>query len=221
MGFSDEATARSAAGLNADCAAGESLAGESLGGESLGGESLGGVGGDLRAVRRSKGLSLADVADQIGRSIGFLSQIERGLSQPSLEDLSRLSALYGVPRSLFFGEAAADPDERGLIVRAARRRRLGHAEAGLVEELLSPDLGGAFELIHSVFSPGAGLQEPARRDTEEAGFLISGVLELELRGAWRRIEPGDSFRFKNEPFRWRNPGAEPAVALWVVSPPIY
>ena len=36
-----------------------------------------------------------------------------------------------------------------------------------------------------------------------------------------RLEPGDSFRFAGERYRWRNPGTEPAVAIWVIAPPVY
>ncbi|MEM9147373.1 MAG: cupin domain-containing protein, partial [Pseudomonadota bacterium] len=36
-----------------------------------------------------------------------------------------------------------------------------------------------------------------------------------------RLFAGDSFRFEGEPYRWRNPGAESAVAIWVIAPPVY
>ncbi len=35
------------------------------------------------------------------------------------------------------------------------------------------------------------------------------------------LKPGDSFRFKGERHRWRNPGLEPAIAIWVIAPPVY
>ena len=35
------------------------------------------------------------------------------------------------------------------------------------------------------------------------------------------LKPGDSFRFKGERHRWRNPGTEPAIAIWVIAPPVY
>jgi transcriptional regulator with XRE-family HTH domain len=176
---------------------------------------------DIRALRKSRGLTLADIGLKLGRSVGWLSQVERGLSAPSLADLRAFAELFGVPVSLFFAHDAPDDRERGVIVRAGRRRSLGTAESGLVEELLSPDLGGSFEVLRSVFAPGAELKAAANRPTEEAGYVVSGAFDLEIAGTWHRLGEGDSFRFANKPFRWRNPGAEPAVVIWVVSPPVY
>jgi transcriptional regulator with XRE-family HTH domain len=176
---------------------------------------------DIRALRKARSLTLAEVGLKLGRSIGWLSQVERGMSIPSLSDLRAFADLFEVPVSLFFSHDVPEESERGLIVRAERRRSLGTNESGLVEELLSPDLGGSFEMLRSVFAPGAELQEPALRQTEEAGYVISGIFELEIDGDWHRLEAGDSFRFEKKPFRWRNPGAEPAVVIWTVSPPVY
>jgi len=180
-----------------------------------------GVGPDLRAVRKAQGLTLAALAERVGRSVGWLSQIERGLGEPTIADLRRLADALDRPLSLFFGAADAPEDERGRIVRAGARRALGTSEAGLVEELLSPDLGGSFEIVRSVFAPGAELAAPACRPTEEAGYIVSGRLDLWIGARAFRLTPGDSFRFTAEPYRWRNPGPGPCVAIWVIAPPVY
>ncbi|RWF28207.1 MAG: XRE family transcriptional regulator [Mesorhizobium sp.] len=179
------------------------------------------LAGDIRALRKARGLTLAEIGLKLGRSVGWVSQVERGLSVPSLGDLRAFAELFGVPLSLFFGHEVPTEKERGVVVRAGSRRSLGTSESGLVEELLSPDLGGSFEMLRSVFAPGAELKTEARRPTEEAGYVVSGVFEIEIAGVWHRLGEGDSFRFEGKPFRWRNPGAEPAVVIWVVSPPVY
>ncbi len=176
---------------------------------------------DIRALRKARGLTLGEAALKLGRSIGWLSQVERGISIPSIEDMRLFAGLFGVPLGLFFTHEVPDEAERGIVVRAGRRRSLGTAESGLVEELLSPDLGGSFELLRSVFAPGAALQTVSQRQTEEAGYVVSGSFDLEVDGVWHRLGEGDSFRFKAKPFRWRNPGTEPAVVIWAVSPPVY
>jgi transcriptional regulator with XRE-family HTH domain len=176
---------------------------------------------DLRALRKTRGLTLAEIAMRLQRSVGWVSQVERGLSTPSLADLKSFAELFGVPLSLFFGHEAESEDERGVVVRACRRRSLGTSETGLVEELLSPDLGGSFEMLRSVFAPGSELPESALRKTEEAGYLASGRFDIEIDGVWHHLAEGDSFRFAAKPFRWRNPGDEPAVVIWVISPPVY
>ncbi|MBZ9845443.1 helix-turn-helix domain-containing protein [Mesorhizobium sp. CA5] len=179
------------------------------------------LAGDIRALRKARGLTLAEIALKLGRSVGWVSQVERGLSIPSLGDLRAFASLFDVPISLFFSHDVPVEQERGVVVRAGSRRSLGTSESGLVEELLSPDLGGSFEMLRSVFAPGAELKTEARRPTEEAGYVVSGTFEIEIDGVWHRLGEGDSFRFEGKPFRWRNPGAEPAVVIWVVSPPVY
>ena len=176
---------------------------------------------DIRALRKARGLTLSDIGDRLSRSVGWLSQVERGLSAPSLGDLRAFAELFGVPVSLFFGHDVPSDEERGVIVRAGCRRTLGTSESGLVEELLSPDLGGSFEMLRSEFAPGAELKSETRRPTEEAGYVVSGRFDIEIEGVWHLLSAGDSFRFDAKPFRWRNPGSEPAVVIWVVSPPVY
>jgi transcriptional regulator with XRE-family HTH domain len=176
---------------------------------------------DIRALRKARKLTLTACAEQIGRSVGWLSQVERGLSSPSLADLRAMAGLFSVPLGLFFGHDVPREEERGVVVRAGRRRALGTSESGLVEELLSPDLGGSFEMLRSVFAPGAELETTTRRPTEEAGYVASGSLEIEISGVWHALAEGDSFRFAGKPFRWRNRGSVPAIVIWVVSPPVY
>ena len=180
-----------------------------------------GPGQDIRRVRRLKGMTIKALAAATGRSVGFLSQVERGLSDISVSDLQRITRALGVPLGWFFVNEPAPHGEQGYVVRATARRRVGNRAGGLVEELLSPDLGGSFELFRSVFEPGAELPAPERRSTEEAGYLVSGEFELWVGERHFHLHAGDSFRFSGEAYRWRNPGDEPAVIVWVIAPPVY
>ena len=180
-----------------------------------------GIGADIRALRKARGLNLAELALRTGRSIGFISQVERGLSEPAIGDLRRLADIFEVPLGFFFMGAEADAADRGHVVRADRRRHLGNPEDGLVESLLSPDLGGRFEMFHCVFQPGAELPNEIERASEEAGYVVSGRLELWIGGREFTLDPGDSFRFREEPYRWRNPSNTETVVIWVISPPVY
>ncbi|WP_350334179.1 helix-turn-helix domain-containing protein [Coralliovum pocilloporae] len=179
------------------------------------------LGDDLRALRKSRGLTLSELALRLGRSVGWLSQVERGKSDISMSDLGRLAEVFEVPRGFFFVHDGAPDDERGYVVRAESRRVLGENSQGLTEELLSPDLGGEFEIFRSVFSAGAELEEFNQRETEEAGYVVSGNLDLWVGDRFFQVGPGDSFRFRNEPHRWRNSGDEAAVVIWVIAPPVY
>ncbi len=176
---------------------------------------------DIRALRRSRGLTLTELAEQLGRSVGWLSQVERGISIPTISDLRTICTAVDVPISLLFAHEVTDEVERGSIVRAGKRRQLGSNEGRLVEELLSPDLGGEFEMVRSVFAPGAFLEKPQLRDTEEAAYVVSGVFDIEIDGVWHSLVAGDSFRFNHKPHRWKNPGTDDAILIWVIAPPVY
>ena len=83
------------------------------------------LGADLRAIRKARGQTLADLAEATGRSVGWLSQVERDLSSPSIDDLGTLAVALNVPLSRFFGQTPAHPSEAGRVVRAANRRPIG------------------------------------------------------------------------------------------------
>jgi transcriptional regulator with XRE-family HTH domain len=179
------------------------------------------LGADLRALRRARGITLADLAQALGRSVGWLSQVERDLSEPSITDLRALAAQFDVPLSILFRHTAAPAEEAGYVVRAGARRPIGSSIAGLVEELLSPDLTDDFEMVHSTFLPHSRIKDVVQRPTQEVGYVISGTLEIEIDGTAHSLSAGDSFRIRGEAFRWANRTSDPVVAIWVIAPPVY
>ena len=179
------------------------------------------LGADLRTLRKARGLTLSELADRLGRSVGWLSQIERDLSELAIDDLRRIAKVLDVPMSILFGQSSAPAHEAGLVVRKGARRPIGSNATGLVEELLSPDLTDDFEMVHSTFKPHSQIGETVTRPTQEVGYVISGKLDLEIDGRAFTIHPGDSFRIRGEPHRWSNPYDEPCVAIWVIAPPVY
>jgi len=178
------------------------------------------LGADLRALRKARGLTLQGLADMLGRSVGWLSQVERDKSVPSIIDLRDMARHLDVSVSSLF-RAAASPEDAGFVVRKSSRRPIGSREAGLVEELLSPDLTDAFEVVHSTFEPGAELRQAVSRPTQEVGYVTSGRLRLWIGDQMFNLNAGDSFRIRGEPFRWANPHADPCVVVWVIAPPVY
>lgn len=179
------------------------------------------LGADIRALRKTRGMTLAEIAGKLDRSVGWFSQVERDKSEPSISDLRRIAGALGVPMSMLFAHQSAPAEEQGYVVRAGARRPMGSGEEGLIEELLSPDLTDDFEMVHSTFAPHSKMQEPANRPTQEVGYMVSGKLDLVIGGRRFTVGPGDSFRIKHEPYQWANPYDEPAVAVWVIAPPVY
>lgn len=178
-------------------------------------------GADIRSLRKARGMTLNELCEALGRSVGWLSQVERGQTTPSIPDLKSIAAIFKVPVSFFFRHSDAPENERGWIVRAGSRAMMGSPEDGLKEELLSPDISGDFEMIRSVFAPGAMRELMPARDTQDGGFVVSGELELTIGSQTYHLKTGDSFQFDRQPYGWRNTGSEPAVVIWIISPPNY
>jgi transcriptional regulator with XRE-family HTH domain len=180
------------------------------------------IGGQIRELRKIKKLTLTQLAQATGISVGYLSQIERNQSRLPIGVLKRLSDVLGVHMNWFFnGNVHATADERDLIVRKANRRRLTFTGLGIVEELLSPNLSGPLELLLSTIQPGADSGEYSH-DGNEAGVVVSGRLELWVDGKRFELEEGDSFSFSStSQHRCVNPGKVPAKVVWVITPPHY
>ena len=179
------------------------------------------LGRDLRVLRKQRGMTLTDVSEAVGRSVGWLSQVERDISEPTAEELGLLAKALDVSLSTFFGREPSRPGEEDRIVRKNARRPIERRVAGLDEDLLSPDLTDDFEMVHSTFAPGAERTEMITRETQEVGYIVAGELEITIAGDTFTVSPGDSFRIRGEPFRWANRTKKPCVAIWVIAPPVY
>ena len=182
------------------------------------------LGHQIRDLRKAKGVTIQALAARIDRSVGWLSQIERGLSAVTISALHQIAASLEVQVSWFFGQSAAPlDDELGLVLRRRHRRKLDFQGSGVHEEMLSPNLSGQLLLVETTFAPGASTGDRDRdRRGEEAGLVLSGTLELSVDGKLFRLEAGDSFSFTRKgPHRCHNSGAVPTVVLWVITPPSY
>ncbi len=184
-------------------------------------QKTGSLGADVRSIRKSRGMTLLEMSEELDKSVGWMSQVERDISEPTIEELRAIAKILAVPVSIFFGQAETKAEEVGYVVRKDTRRKIGGGSVGLIEELLSPDLTDDFEMIHSTFEPGAALPDFVTRPTQEVGYILSGKLKLWIGNNQFDLMSGDSFRIKGEPFRWANPHEVEAVVVWVIAPPVY
>ncbi len=88
-------------------------------------EAIASIGEKIRDLRKLKRLTLARVAEATGLSIGHLSQVERGISAPSVRHLQLIAAALGVKISWFFD--GGDPAPA-----AQPRHKLPAAEGGSI-----------------------------------------------------------------------------------------
>ena len=180
------------------------------------------IGEQIRELRRIKRLTLNQLAESVGVSVGYLSQIERNRSKLPIGTLRKICDVLGVHMSWFFPTGDRGPaSERNFIVRAKNRRRMSFTGLGINEELLSPNLSGPLELLMSTIEPGADSGEYSH-DGSEAGVVVDGIMELWVNDLYFRLETGDSFSFSSmERHRCRNPGDTPTKIIWVITPPYY
>jgi len=181
------------------------------------------VGVEIKNLRKARGITLSSLSDAAQLSKGYLSQIERGISSPSVKALHNISHALGVTISWFFPpQADGDNELRDYVVRTSARRRLTFV-GGITDELLSPNLGRALELLRCTFPPGSESgKEPYRHQGEEAGIVLSGELNLWMDERQVVLSEGDSFAFASDiPHRYANFSDRECVVIWAITPPTY
>lgn len=181
------------------------------------------VGQEIRGLRKARDTTIAQLSVATGLSKGYLSQIERGISSPSVKALHSISRALGVTISWFFPpETEDDEGLRDTVVRAHARRSLSF-NSGITDELLSPNLDRTIELLRCIFPPGSESgEDPYNHRGEEAGIVISGQLDLWLDDQHIRLNEGDSFAFSSDrPHRYANKTTRDTVVIWAISPPTY
>ncbi len=182
------------------------------------------VGAALRALRLRQRQSLKQVAKRAGLSVGLVSQIERGLTSPSLRSLRSLAKVLETPVANLFVQQTTDiRDAPANVVRCANRRVLKLSHRGMTIQLTSPQGENHLQTFIAHIEPGGGSGADLDvHEGEEAGLVLVGALELQLENEVVRLWEGDSFVFDSRrPHRYRNPGDRTASVQWVITPPIY
>lgn len=178
----------------------------------------GDLGGRLRRLRRSRGLSLADVADGAGISASFLSMVEKGQSDITVSRLMRLVHWFGVS----VADLLQAPDPSPVqVVRADRTRSLRLSDEGISIQILTPDGQHAMMPVINVYDEGGGMLDAARHDGEEFVHVLEGRLALSV-GEHETVvlEAGDSAYYRADvPHSFRNAGTGRARFFGVTTPP--
>lgn len=176
--------------------------------------------GDLIRAARAGRFTIDELARRSGVSSGRISQIERGLANPSFETLWKLTTALEIRVGSFF---QGPPPEERMVVRKDERKRLVLPHDDLVYELLTPDLQGALEVFR--FHVPAGFDNSRRPIThrgEECIHILEGSLEVSVGDRAFLLEEGDSITYDaGRPHFVRNLGDEKAVAIAAVTPPSF
>lgn len=197
------------------------------------------LGAEIRALRTVRGMSSTALAKTCGVSPSLISQVERGLTSPSLDVLWGIARALDVPIGTFFGEgegetgggleaaddgvlAPASDRPTAMVVRANQRKRLGLTPS-LTFELLSPDLQHQIEFVRVEYGPGEqGPAQPFVHAGEEQLVVITGEITMSIAGDEYRLAAGDSITFDSgQPHRVTNQGRVPAVLIVAMTPPSF
>ncbi|MHA6688539.1 helix-turn-helix domain-containing protein [Mesorhizobium sp. A556] len=179
------------------------------------------VGEALRRRRQIRGLSLRQISQPAGISVGMLSQVERGLATPSIRTLRAICAAMDMPVNWLFhrdGEEKSSASE--YIVPRDARRSLTYLDGALTKELLTPDTQPKIQMLRFVINPGASSGEPyCNAEGGKCGIVLAGKLGLDLNGLAFVIGTGDSFAFPATAMvRFWAIGDEQCEVIWVVAP---
>lgn len=174
------------------------------------------VGAAIREQRLAQALTLVTLAERAGLSQPFLSQVENGRAQPSMESLYRIATALGTTPQALFGEhgpsalapALARADDEGVPA-------IDTAGESLRRLLLPGDT--PFHVVELVGLATDFLEE-WHHDGFEALYVLAGPIEVEVAGELTELRTGDFFSYPAHlPHRYRSVLGRRARVLLVES----
>ena len=178
------------------------------------------IGGRLRQVREAAGLSQRVLAKRAGITNSTISLIEANRSNPSVGALKRIIDAVPIGMSEFFS-FESDEDQRPFY-RASELVEIGKGKISY-RQVGRSMFGRQLQLVDECYQPGAdtgriGLSHPG----EEAGVIISGLLEVTVDGQRCILGPGDAYSFSSLlPHRFRCVGDQPVRIISACTPPTF
>lgn len=199
-----------------------------------------GLGPRLRFARKQRDMSVRELAGRVGCSASLLSQVERGLSVPSVGVLYSLATvLQWSLDHLLFGAGPGDQSQRvlpgigeqaggngepafahaGVVQRAASRRVIDMA-SGVRWERLTPSSNPRADFLEVIYSPGGhstDQRRAIRHEGYEYGLVVKGVLQANIGFETYELRQGDSIAFDSTtPHEYLNKTDDFVHAIWVV-----
>ncbi|CAH0221507.1 XRE family transcriptional regulator [Peribacillus simplex] len=176
------------------------------------------IGKKVEKYRKAKGMSSRELAKLAEITPSMLSQIERGLANPSIQTLKVLAKTLNVPTFSFLLEETITED---LIVRSSKRKEM--IIDNLSYELLSPDFTGNLATAIMKVPPNISSSEnPLEHRGEEVAFILEGKIKLYLGEEEYILEAGDSVKIPaNFKHKWENNFSQNAAVLFSVTPPAF
>lgn len=203
---------------------------EEIGEERVGSvdQRLDGIGARLRSEREQAGLSQRQLAHTLGLSPSMISQLESGVSKPSVGTLYAIVTELNISLDrLFAGEESAPaaegsstgPESPSPLRRSDDCQSITLASGVRWDDLASERNDGV-DFLRAVYEVGgASTQDESlmRHSGREYGYVIEGTLGVQVGFREYVLEPGDSIAYDStRPHRLFNKGDEPVEAIWFV-----
>lgn len=173
-------------------------------------------GARLKQFREQRGLTLKQVSAMSGLSIGFISQVERDQTDPSLASLKKLAAALDIHLSDVFKQDMAPHSfqKKGTgVIMIIHNVRC---------ELLATINDNRLEPVIKYIDPHSESGRIDPHEGEEFVYVKSGSIQIFVGVNQYELSEGDSIYFKaSEPHGWVNDSAASAEVLWIITPRVY
>ena len=185
----------------------------------------GSIGARIKSLRLQHKMTLKHLSENSGLSIGFLSQLERGLSSIAIDSLAELAAIFDVSLSSFFQEVGrSNPDP---VVRSFDQR-YSWVSPQIIQHFLfgEPASPNILPRIYTLFPIANARSKPVEsycHEGEEFIYVLEGIVEVMVDSALYTLYPGDSIMVDSTvPHNWMNPTNQVARILTINCPnPLY
>ena len=172
------------------------------------------LGSRLKARRKALGKTQQQVADEASLTVGFISQIERGISTPSLASLYNVAKALETTVDQFVSTAPAR--HHSVVSHSGQRQTYNVGGTSRYYEFL--ERGFADAKLNACLShvPPGHASEMMSHEGEDFVYLVAGFMLYEVDGATYELRAGDTLHFDSRrPHRGTNIGGETAIELWV------
>nr|UWI51684.1 cupin domain-containing protein [Clostridioides difficile] len=180
------------------------------------------VGSKIRALRKSKNISIATLAKESGLSTGLISQIERNMVVPSIIAMWKITKSLDVNIGYFFDDIGKD--DSNIVVKKNNRKKIVTNDSTKFYELLVPNLiGKKIEFILVTLNGHTKKSsEFVTHEGEECGYIIKGKMKITLGNKEYILEEGDSFYFNSTiPHIYENCDDNECISVWAMTPPSF
>lgn len=179
-----------------------------------------GIGQKIKALRKSQGISLLQLANHIGKTKSYISMIENGKANPSLATLKDITSFFGLDLATFFEtEENRHSPEKEIFTFGEDARLIYSQKKQYNLYLLISNTQLKMKTYLVELFPEGGYSQALKHDGEEYGYVLEGEIELALDGEQFSIKKGGYFYFdSSRKHIVRNLSASVSKVQWIYLP---